>query len=113
MKILSYIIKKFNYDIKMCVPVEAIEQKMRITGTFLEDKKYIDLDFIIEANNTKNQDLFKINIEYRLELDKEQENINQELIKKITEKFYPKIEKFLINFYQKEAGLDDLMPPKF
>ena len=48
-----------------------------------------------------------------MELEKEIEDTTNNNIANIIKKFYPKFEKFIKNFYNKEAGLHDLKPPKF
>ena len=115
MGVLDYIIKKMEYDVNINKKIDfnKIEQEMSIVATFLEDKKYIDINFGIVGKDSKEVNIFNLKVEYRVELEKEIEDTTNNNIENIIKKFYPKFEKFIKNFYSKEAGLHDLKPPKF
>lgn len=115
MEVLDYIIKKMEYNININDKIDfnRIDQEMSIVGTLLEDKKYIDVNFGIVGKDSKKLNIFNLKVEYRIELEKEIEDITNNNIENIIKKFYPKFEKFIKNFYNKEAGLHDLKPPKF
>ena len=115
MGVLDYIIKKMEYDVNINEKIDfnKIDQEMSITGTLLEDKKYIDIYFKILAKDEKKIEIFSLFVDYRVELEKEIEDTTDNNIENIIREFYPKFEKFIKNFYNKEAGLHDLKPPKF
>lgn len=111
----NYIIKNFLYETNLTenIDTSCIEQKMMVTGTFSEDKKYIDIDFNVQAFDTNNNNLFSLKVLYVLELEKAQEDTSREAMKKIIKNFYPNFKKFVEDFYNKESGLEELKLPKF
>lgn len=115
MGVLDYIIKKMEYDVNINEKIDfnKIDQEMSIVATLLEDKKYIDINFTIVGRDSKEVNIFNLKVDYRVELEKEIEDTTNNNIANIIKKFYPKFEKFIKNFYNKEAGLHDLKPPKF
>ena len=115
MEVLDYIIKRMKYDVNINdkINFNKIDQEMSIVATLLEDKKYIDINFGIVGKDSKEVNIFNLKVEYRVELEKEIEDTTNNNIANIIKKFYPKFEKYIKNFYNKEAGLHDLKPPKF
>ena len=115
MGVLDYIIKKMEYDVNINEKIDfnKIEQEMSIVATLLENKKYIDINFTIVGRDSKEVNIFSLKVDYRVELEKEIEDTTNNNIENIIKKFYPKFKKFIKNFYNKEAGLHDLKPPKF
>lgn len=115
MKIKNYIIIKTNYEanVKDCFTSEAVEQKMKISANFLEDKRYIDIDFSIKATIEEELSLFELEVIYRVELEEEVKEYTKENVRGIIQAFYPTFKKYAENFYKKEAGLEGLKIPKF
>lgn len=115
MEALDYIIKKMEYNVNINEKINfnKIDQEMLITGTLLEDKKYIDISFGIVGKDSNEINIFNLKVEYRVELEKKIEDTTNSNIENIIRAFYPNFEKFIKNFYNKEAGLHDLKPPKF
>jgi len=62
MEVLDYIIKRMKYDVNINdkINFNRIDQEMSITGTLLEDKKYIDIYFKILAKDEKKIEIFSL-----------------------------------------------------
>lgn len=116
MAIKLCIVKKMNYEAKSTENISIIKeilQELSVNVGVFDENKKLDIKFCINASTNEKKELFQLDVSYRVVLSSVLKNPNKKKIAEIVKELYPNFKNFVKDFYNKQAGLNNLEPPEF